>query len=375
MDAYLLTNARIITPGGIVSGQAMTVENGIITSVGAVPAGKPGLPEIDAEGCYAAPALFELHIHGCGPFGFESGEEDVLEKAAEFLARRGTLTFVPTLQCDEEAIGRLAGELSSKPHLKARIPGLYVEGPFVNPAFRGGIMERNIRRPDRAYLERLVRISGGMIRLMTIAPEIEGCMDLVPALREHGIIPCLGHSGARPAGLPPSAHSGTWNITHLFNAMSGISHKEPGLAMLPFLDKNIYAELNGDGIHCVPDILEMSARNLHPDRLILITDAVVSAGLSFGDYGYYGHRVTSGPNGVRYAGSGTLVGSNSLIYDVLRNMHTTTNTPLHDLVRFASLNPARLLGLDGITGSIEPGRRADLVLLDQTLAVRRVLGN
>jgi N-acetylglucosamine-6-phosphate deacetylase len=373
MDSYLVVNSRIITPTAVLDGQVLAVKDGIIEAITPLPLAETGLPVIDAGNAYLSPALIELHIHGCGPYGFESGEQDVLEKASVFLADRGILTFVPTVQCDEGAIGRLAFELVAKPGLRDHVPGIYVEGPFINPEFRGGILEKHIRKPDRGYLDRLVRISQGMIRLMTVAPEIGGCLDLVPVLREYGIIPCLGHSGASPSALPPSLAAGTWNITHLYNAMSGISHRKAGLAKLPFLNRNVFAELNGDGVHCVPEILEMSARNLDPERLILISDAVVSAGLPFGDCTYYGQKAVSGADGVRYAGSGTLIGSNSLIYDVLWNMQTTTNTPLEDLVRFAALNPARLLGLDSRLGSIEPGKRANLVLLDGMLAVKRVL--
>jgi len=157
---------------------------------------------------------------------------------------------------------------------------------------------------------------------------------------------------------------GKRNITHLFNAMSGISHKTPGLAMLPFLDSDIYFELNSDGVHLDPEIIKMCYKNLNNNRLILITDAVVSAGIAHGTYQYYGNPIESGRRGVRYKENDILIGSNCLITNVVQNFIKITGAPIEQAVRFATYNPCQLLGIEHRKGSIEIGKEADLIIFD-----------
>jgi N-acetylglucosamine-6-phosphate deacetylase len=238
---------------------------------------------------------------------------------------------------------------------------------------RGGIHPQHVQKPDVDVLKRILDLCEGTLKLMTVAPELEGIDRIIDLLFENGVVPCLGHSNGTVRRGLDAAQRGTMGMTHLFNAMSPISHKDPGIALVPFLDRDIHFELNGDGIHVAPEILKLCYQALNRERMILISDAVVSAGKAHGRYPFFGRTVVSDANGVRCAETGTLVGSNLLILDVIRNFIGVTGSALAEAMRMATLNPCRLLGLDGQRGSIAVGKRADLVLLGKDLRIVRVL--
>ncbi len=375
MTNYIITNGRIIKNDQISENKSIVVENNKITAIEKSYEAYPSLPVIDAQNNFLCPALFELHIHGCGTFGFEKPDEGILKKTATFLAENGVHTFVPTLQCNEDTIEQLGKELEADRDLQKRIPGFYVEGPFVNPVKKGGIQEKHIKKPDRDYLHKLHELSRGFIRLMTIAPELEGNSVIYQELKKLEIIPCFGHSDAVLKNIPDFTENETINMTHLFNGSSGVSHRDAGLAMLPFINRSVFFELNADLVHCNRESVVMTWLNCNRDRLLLITDAVISAGLKYGEYTYYNKPVVSGENGVRYKGNDVLVGSNCLIRDVIRKLIEVTGASLPEAVACATSNPAKLLGIDDRKGCIEVGMDADLILLDDELNVVRNFTN
>jgi N-acetylglucosamine-6-phosphate deacetylase len=373
MNNYIISNGKIILEDKILSGNQVVVSNGKILDVTEDSGKYDNFHKIEADGCYVSPGFIELHIHGCSDFSLESGSPDLLRGMAEFLSGKGINTFVPTVQCNETVIASLVKELEENRELSEKIPGLYVEGPFVNPEYKGGIQTKYIRTPDPEYLKRLIDISNNRIRLMTIAPETANMDEILRILYEHEIIPCFGHSGCDISILPALLPHKEYNITHLFNSMSRFSHKNSGLAMLPFLNNDVYFELNADGIHVNDESLRICREKLNSDRMILISDAVISAGDAYGDYLYYNKPVVSNESGVRYKEDNILIGSNRLISDVLKNFLKATKSSIVEAVKAATLNPCRLLGLDHIRGSIEPGKKADLILLDENLDVRKNL--
>ncbi len=326
----------------------------------------PGPRRIDVGGAWVSPGLIELHIHGCGGIGFDGLGPDLasgveaLKAARAFLRGRGVTTFVPTLLCREAELGALAAAIEASGISEGDLPGMYVEGPFVNPSRRGGIPADTIRDPDSAYLGRLINLTRSRLKLMTVAPELPGAREIIARLLAVGVLPSLGHSDCvlDKVSLP----DGRFSITHLFNAMSPFSHREPGLAMLPFLDRRPYVELNGDGVHVNEAALRVCAAAIDPDRLMLISDAVIAAGMPYGEYSYYGTRIVSGPDGVRYAETGILMGSNRLVPDVLRNWLRTTGSSAENAVRMLSLTPAQALGIEKRRGAISPGLDATLVV-------------
>lgn len=367
---YCITSARLILPTEVVEDASLVVRGGLIEAV--LGAGSPlpaDLERIDVQGAYVSPGLIEAHFHGAGGLGFEDvrpGDPEgalrlILELRA-FLRSRGITSFVPTLTCRDGVIAALAQALEASGLPEADLPGLYIEGPFVDPDHRGGIGPETIQAYDPGRLDQILGLAKGRIRLMTYAPELPGAGDLCLALEAAGVLPCLGHSGAI---LPlKNLPQGRWAITHLFNAMSPISHREAGagLALLPFLDTRPYVELNADGVHVNAEVLALARASLAPDRLILISDAASPAGLPPGDYSLGGRALVSGPRGVRYADSNVLMGSSSLLPQVLGHWLKVGGAPIHEAIASCSLVPARLLGIDAQRGAILPGLEAALVV-------------
>jgi N-acetylglucosamine-6-phosphate deacetylase len=362
------------------------------------------LPCLDAAGALVTPGLFEFHIHGAGGIGFDdlcsdsgSGAQpgsDPRSRASQlfrlraFLRTRGITGFLPTLVADLKALEALALAIEAAALPEDEVPGIYLEGPFIAASKRGGIPQSTIKAPDRAYLAEVLAAARGRLRVMTVAPELPGIGVIIEALREAGVLVSLGHSDCRieEVQLPGQP----FGITHLFNAMSGFSHKDAGLATLPFLDHRPFVELNADGVHVGRSALAASRNSLGPDRLILISDAVVAAGLPPGEYLYHGHTVVSAGQGVRYAESGVLMGSDRILPEVLDNWTGNCGADLAAGIKASTLTPRLALaeakkcgldqrdgmaGLDSVParGAIAPGYKADLAIWEQPFRELRQL--
>ncbi len=377
---FILTGARLVLPDRVVEGHDLVVRNGIIDALvpddAHTPASQGGLPVLDAGGAFATAALVELHIHGALGTGFDrlgdaaQAGGAALRTMAASLLERGVGTFLPTMVCDLDALSRLAAAIDASGMDETVIPGIYVEGPFIAPEKRGGIMARTIRTPDLGYLREVMAAAGGKLRSMTVAPELPGVQDIYDTLTEAGVRVCLGHSACDLENL--RLPKGPYAITHLFNAMSEFSHKRAGLATLPFYDRTPWVELNADGVHVNDSALRACAASMDLGRIALISDAAVAAGLPYGDYDYYGKTVRSGSDGVRYL-EGTLMGSNRLLPDVLRNWMEVTGASATEAVRAATRNPAEVLGMEDRIGSLERGRVGRVVLWDDGFATPRVV--
>jgi N-acetylglucosamine-6-phosphate deacetylase len=399
---FILVGGRLALPDRIATELSLVVRDGIITELvrsstessntsGCLPA---DLPRIDVAGALVTPGFFEFHIHGAGGVGCDHlGPDSVagagqLHRLRTFLRARGVTGFLPTLVADLKALEALALAIETADLPEDELPGIYLEGPFIAASKCGGIPQSTIKAPDRGYLSEILAAARGRLRVMTVAPELPGIDAVIEALREAGVLVSLGHSDCRieEVQLPGQP----FGITHLFNAMSGFSHKDAGLASLPFYDHRPFVELNADGVHVGRSALAASCNALHPDRLILISDAVVAAGLPPGDYLYHGHKVVSAGQGVRYAETGVLMGSDSILPEVLDNWTGNCGADLAAGIKAATLTPRlalaeakqcgldqgnRLTGSDAVParGAIAPGYKADLAIWEQPFRVLRQL--
>jgi N-acetylglucosamine-6-phosphate deacetylase len=364
---FVIVGGRLVLPRAVVEDGSVVVRGGRIKAVLQAGERLPSkLPRIEARGAWVTPGLVEHHIHGCGGIAFDSLDSDprkgaeALLEVRSFLRTRGVTCFVPTILCRPEALSALAAAIEAAGLPEEELPGIYVEGPFVNPARRGGIPLDAIREPDLAYLDGLLGLGRGRIRMMTVAPELPGSEEIIDSLADAGVLPCLGHSDCSIDEITLPA--GRFSITHLFNAMSPFSHKKPGLAMLPFVDRRPYVELNADGVHVNDETLRVCAQAVEPEKLILISDAAMPAGLPRGEYATPYGRLVSGPKGVRYADTDVLMGSSALAPDVLRHWLSATGSSAANAVRMLSLTPAQALGLEDRRGAIAPGMEADLLI-------------
>jgi N-acetylglucosamine-6-phosphate deacetylase len=335
----VLTGGRVVLPRTILEDGAIVLRRGKIEAVLEQGERPPqGLPRRELGRAWVTPGLFELHIHGCGGVDFGALGADpaagaaAIAGAAAFLRGRGVTTFVPTVHSDQAALADLAAALGEWAPSHELLPGIYVEGPFVNPARRGAIPLESISGPDPRLLGRLINLARGRMALMTLAPEQPGYREILARLEAVGILPCLGHSDCDIDRI--TLPSGRFSITHLFNAMSPISHRTPGLAMLPFLDRRAYVELNADGLRVNDAALRVCASGIEPERLILISDATARPGAP----------------------------EAALAPDLLRNWLRVTGSSVPNAVRMLSLTPAQALGIDDRRGAIAQELDAVLVI-------------
>jgi N-acetylglucosamine-6-phosphate deacetylase len=367
VEDCVLTGGKVVLPRSILEGGALVIKEGKIQAVlekgEKLPA---GLPRRDLGSSWVTPGLVELHIHGCGGDAFDALGADpragaeTLTRAARYLRARGITSFVPTIVSRLTSIEELGCALEELSAPREEIPGIYIEGPFVSQAKRGGIPTEVISAPDARLLGRIINLARGRLALMTLAPELPGYREILARLEAVGVLPCLGHSDCDIDHI--TLPTGRFSVTHLFNGMSPISHKTPGLAMLPFLDRRAFVELNPDGVHVNEAALRICALALEPDRLMLISDAAPPAGLPSGRYGSKEGELVSDANGVRYASSGILMGSRLLGPEILKSWIRVTGASVPNAVRMMSLTPAQALGIDDRRGAIAPGRDAVLVV-------------
>jgi N-acetylglucosamine-6-phosphate deacetylase len=375
-DAFLIEGGDIVLPDRVIrSGALLAAEGRILASGSAdqVRAAAPaGCRSISADGALVCPALWETHIHGCAGEGTDAASPRAIEKMASFLASQGVGAFLPTVVADDgmlASLGAAVEKVRKAPGMSDRIPGIYVEGPFVAPARRGGIPERCTSPVSIEAFDRLVGLAGKQIRLMTIAPELPGVYELLGRMGAAGILPSLGHSDAPWDVLPRYEGTVPLGVTHLFNCMSGVSHKQPGLAQWALLNREVFTELNCDGSHVHQAAISLALRMRPWEKIVLISDAIAPAGLSPGDpaaekLSLYGVPIHARADGVYYRDSGTLVGSRRLVSDGVARLVFDAKVPVARAVAMASLNPARFLGYPR-KGVLLPGYDADIAVFSR----------
>jgi len=372
-------NGQFISPDGIIEGQKLLYENGKIKLIAKnIPAA--GRRIIDLKGDFLSPGLTELHLHGCGRWGFEDMDMTDFRKATEFLLNRGITSVIPTFQWDKKAVGNAVEIIRAYKNAGGpmSIPGIYIEGPFINPVKKGGISKGAVALPSEKLLAEIIETGGGLIRIMTVAPELSGIKNITELLINNNIIPAFGHSDCRldeaellyDFCLSRGAQPG---MTHICNASSGLSHREPGLAMLPFT-RDTYFELNADSIHVADPMLRLMSRGAPISRILLISDALISAGLTADSNDdktfYYGKEVIPTERGVRSKDDDILSGSASLIPDVIRHFTVATETPIYKAIGTVTQNASRFLGVIG--GKIIQGAETDLTVFNEKLELQEL---
>jgi N-acetylglucosamine-6-phosphate deacetylase len=378
LGSFLIEDGDLVLPDRVVRSGAVLVAEGRIAFAGARDSLKQPVPRrcarVSADGGIICPALWELHIHGAGGASTENATPGSIRDMGRFLARQGVGAFLPTTIGSETciaALGKALEETASDPGLAGRIPGIYVEGPFIAPSRRGGIPEDAVHPVSLERLDKLLALGRNRVRIMTYAPELEGADGLAQAMRARGVQPSMGHSEARMDRLPRGSGQETVSVTHLFNAMSGVSHKEPGLAQWALLDGGAFTEMTCDGVHVHDAAIAMALRLRSWERMLVISDAMPPAGLEDGDpagrdQSLYGRPVKARGDGVYYEGSGVLVGSRLLARDGIARLVSRHQVPLARAVGMATLNPARLLGYAS-KGALLEGFDGDVAVMSRDL--------
>lgn len=323
---------------------------------------------IEGEGLMALPGFIDEHTHGAVGFDTCDGKYESIDKIAEARLKEGVTMFLPTtLTMPHEVLVAAAKAVAQYRENErwAETPGLHIEGPFINCAYKGAQNPEYIRLPDTNEIKELNDIAP--VKIVTVAPEVEGALQFISDMREMGIVTSAGHSGATYAEFLAAKAAGLTHLTHFFNQMSPLHHREIGLVGAGFADNDIKIELICDKLHVKPDIIKIVFNTKPVDQIILITDSLLASGLPDGKYVMGGLEMFVKNREARLA-SGALMGSTLPYQFGLRNVHEITGMPLKELVKATSWNQAQSLGLQGV-GKIEKGYKANIVLLDKQFNV------
>lgn len=338
-------------------------------------AGKPGEEVIDADGLYVIPGLVDIHSHGAVGEDFSDGNMDGLRKILEYEKASGITSYCPTsMTLPKEhllsvfAMADQAADLLQQKNY-ARMLGMNMEGPFLDPGKKGAHAEEHILLPEVDFFRKCNQNSGNRIRLVTLAPNREGAMEFIREL--HGeVVISVGHTAADYTTAKMAMEAGAKHVTHLFNAMPPFAHREPGVVGAAADTPGCMVELICDGIH-VHESMVRAAFSLFPERVVLISDSMRAAGLNDGSYTLGGQQVTVHGRRAELA-DGTIAGSATNLFDCMCTA-ISFGIPKEEAVAAATINPAKSIGCEDRVGSIAPGKYADLLLLDEAFQLVRVI--
>lgn len=367
----IIRNAKVFADG------YRFVERDLIIRDGRIVFGAPpmdGEEVLDAQGAYALPGLVDIHFHGAVGHDFCDADEAGLQAIADFEASKGVLAICPaTMTFSEEILnGIMDTAAAHKNERGADLVGINMEGPYISPSKVGAQNPKYVMGADAGMFRRLQERSGGLIKLVDVAPEEPGNLDFIRACHDEVRI-SLAHTCADYETAKAAFAAGASHMTHLYNAMPGITHRAPG-PIIAALEEGAEVELITDGVHIHPAMVRFTFRTFGDEHVILVADSMMACGLPDGQYSLGGQAVTvCGPRATLTEHPDTIAGSATCLYDCMRHAVLDMGVPLASAVRAATLNPARSIGIDADYGSLEPGRWGNVVLADAQLNIQKVI--
>jgi N-acetylglucosamine-6-phosphate deacetylase len=371
----LLANGRVVTPDGVLSPGWVWVQGSRIEAV-AQGHPDPGLgPVHDLSGSWLAPGFVDLHVHGGGGASMTDGVAGQIVRAAEFHRRHGTTrTLVSLVAASLETMLRGAAAVAGLVESGASgIAGCHLEGPFLSPVRCGAQDPRSLLAVDLQVLDRLLAAGRGTIRMVTVAPELPGALELIGRIQAAGAVAAVGHTDAGYLEAAAGFRAGARVATHLFNGMRRLHHRDPGPVAAALEHPDVVCELINDGLHVDPAVVRLVTRVTGSERVALITDAISAAGVGDGDYrlGRMPVRVVDGR--ATLAEGGNLAGSTLTLDEAFRRAVLEVGLSAEEAVQATSTTPARVLGLADRIGSLAPGQDADLVVMDEGMQLTAVM--
>ncbi len=361
---------------GFVPGE-VEYENGVLTKAQEVPAEELTVGELET---YILPGLVDIHLHGCMGSDFcdsalKEGNE-VLETMCGYECANGITSICPTtMTYDEERLTKIMQKArdfkAQGGNLQERVIGVHLEGPFISLAKCGAQNPKYIQKPNLAMLERLQKASGGLVKLVAIAPETEGAIDCI---REGSAFQfSVAHTTADYDTALAAMQAGANHVTHTYNAMPPFLNRAPGVVGAAFDCKDTFIELIGDGVHVHESVVRATFEMFTAERLVLISDSMEATGKPDGKYALGGQDVYKNGN-LAALEDGTIAGSVTNLFDCMKSV-ISMGIPAEDAIRCATINPARSIGADHLVGSLETGKRADLLVCDADLNLRSVIAS
>lgn len=371
----VLHDARLIDDGTVTDDAWVAFAGGLVaaTGTGATWRDDAALADadtVDLAGAYLTPGFIDLHGHGGAGTAFDDGAAAIGTARAVHRAHGTTRAVLSLVTASIDDLAARVGVIAELAEADATILGSHLEGPFLDAAHKGAHTESLLRAPDPASVDRLLAAGRGTIRQVTLAPELPGGLDAVGSFVDAGVTVAVGHTAATAAQAQAAFDAGATLLTHAFNRMPGIHHREPGPIVAAMSDHRVTLELIADGIHVHPDVIALAFAGA-PGRIALITDAMAAAGVGDGHYVLGGLAVTVAAGTARLDSDGAIAGS-TLLQDAALRVAVGAGIALPDAVAALTAVPARVLDLEGRFGALRPGAAADAVVLDADLAVTGV---
>jgi N-acetylglucosamine-6-phosphate deacetylase len=374
LQRLLITNCRLFDVPDETKIVSILIENGTIIQIGQINT-NTGCKTLDAQGRIAAPGFIDVHIQGAGGADILDATPEALKAISHTCARFGVTSFLATtvfkpeqknqhLTVSADHVGRDLGG--------ANLLGIHLEGPFISIPKKGMIQPDCICHPSTQVLDEILDTTNGQLKMMTIAPELPDCAQLIKCLTDSSVIASFGHSSATYEQTIEGFNAGISHVTHLFNAMPSLHHRAPGPLAAIFQTKHITAQLIPDGVHIHPAVLKLAYEILGPNRTIPITDGMQALGLGDGKFIYNGIEYESKNGTARYE-DGTLIGTALGLSQLLKRLTSFTDCPFESAIKAVTQKTAELLGVEDRKGSIAPGKDADLVLLDRNYTVHKTI--
>ena len=370
----LVTGGRVFVDGAFVEAD-IELEHELISRV--VEGGLPqkGRAAYDVSGCYVVPGFIDLHFHGCEGFDLCDGTPEALEAIARWEAAHGITAICPaTMTYPEEVLGTImdvVGAFTSDEKPFATLVGVNLEGPFISPARVGAQNPAYVQRCDANMVRRLDERSGGLVKLVDVAPEEPGALDFIREMASDVRI-SLAHTCADYDCAAAAFEAGARQLTHMFNAMPALHHRNPGPIAAAAERDDVFVELIADGVHVHPAMVRLAFKLFGPERVVLISDSMRATGMGDGVFDLGGQDVHVKGTRATLA-DGTLAGSVTDLASCVRIAVNEMGVPLEHAITAATANPARALGIFDERGSIAAGKVADLVVLDEQLNVHDVI--
>lgn len=369
MNPVIIKNGTVFQEDKTFVKKNLYIENGRIVEF--LPE-TSGVSEIDADGLFVLPGLVDIHSHGAVGQDFSDNNMDGLHKILQYEYSHGITSYCPTsMTLKKDEICKIYCKMENWEDQEgmSHVAGLNMEGPFLDKNKKGAHLEEHIIPPDVDFFRKCNQSCNNRIRLVTLAPNMEGALEFIRELKNEVVV-SLGHSAADYDTAKKALEAGANHVTHLFNAMNPLGHRAPGLIAAAAEDENCIAELICDGIH-VHESMVRAAFKLFPGRIALISDSMRATGLEDGTYDLGGQQVHVRGK-LATLSDGTIAGSATNLYDGMRNA-AAFGIPWEEAIAAASMVPAKSIGIFDETGSLTPGKRADVILVDKELKLVRVL--
>jgi len=372
-----LVNGTIYTRSEVIPNGILLIDGTAISAVGTadkitVP---PGARKIDIKERLICPGFIDIHVHGGGGSDTMDASYEALNQITKTHVRFGTTALCPTTMAatDNDICRALSSIATAVKHgtIGARVIGAHIEGPFINPKKHGAHVEEFITPPSIERLQRFIAAAQNQISILTIAPEMPNALDVIRYARSSGIVCSIGHTNATYIQARAGFVAGATSVTHIYNAMAPLTHREPGVVGATLTSDEVIAEVIADGKHVHPSAIQVVVRAKGESNILLVTDGMRPIGVGGVTSFILSGRTVNIYDGACYTVNGVLAGSILTMNIAVKNMNHLVGVPLHQAIQMASLVPAHVLGIDEHKGSLEPGKDADVIICDHEMNIEQ----